>query len=194
MADTGLREKTRNNKNRKILQEIIFKYLEEFQGDSERAKNIREHVLQYADYLNIERYFERALAVVGKLKQLDRDGYDFSDRSDAKTVTLSLTQAGRKKDDSGFYTCISGLIGNVHKKVGALRIVAYNQEYDCLDYFYIPKKEIAGLVGNLRDKKIRIRFRKSKGDYNIEKFRVSSFEEMAKKRSKSSKSSKRFKA
>lgn len=162
----------RMTKNEIMLQEIVFRYHPRFK----KSKScIRRIGIECPAIFNIERLIEESMAFTGELLYVDEDGYDFlPDHSDSKTVTLRVLK------NNG--SC-RGTIGSVGAKVGALRVVAFNTMHNCLDFFYIPHRFIKEL--KFRHTKlsegIALYFGKN-GYYNLEEYRVDSFEELARAR------------
>ena len=158
-------------KNEIMLQEIVFRYHPRFK----KSKTLRKLGLENPNIFNVERLIEESIAFIGKLVYVDADGYDFlPDHSDSKTVTLTVLK--------NKVSC-RGTIGSVGAKVGALRVVAFNTMHNCLDFFYIPHRFIKEL--KFRHTKlsegIALYFGKN-GYYNLEEYRVDSFEELARAR------------
>lgn len=172
-----------------MFKEIILPYHSMFKGYSkEDQEKVLKGIRIYGCIYNAEGLVEQCMAIVGGYEHV-RGGYgfDFSDNSDAKTVTLSelkkriLTGTKREK----IYTSIHGYISNVGSKIGPLRVVVFNSAFNCLDYFYIPKSDVKGLtIDSSRKKsdKISIYYSRKDESYNLEDFRVANFEEVARKR------------
>jgi len=173
-----------------MFKEIILPHHTMFKGYSkEDQEKVLKDIRIYGCIYNAEGLVEQCMAIIGGYKHVRAGhGFDFSDKSDAKTITLSevtenriLTGTKREK----IYTTIFAYLKNVHTKIGPLRVVVFNAPCNCLDYFYIPKSDVKGLTTNASSVKksdqIRISYRKDES-YNIEKFRVANFEEVARKR------------
>ena len=133
--------------------------------------------------LNIERLVEKAIAKVGKLKWVGEDNkpWDFEDdKSDCKTSSIKLPNT------------IKGTITSTDSKEGALRCTVSNPfSPNEVDFFFIPIEDVRDLetkVGGKKNsagvaKKIDYTYNRQKNTYRpIEKFRVTSFEEMCNKR------------
>ena len=162
-------------KNEIMLQEIVFRYHPRFKKSKSGSAALRRIGIERPAIFNIERLIEESMAFTGELLYVDADGYDFlPDHSDSKTVTLTVLK--------NKVSC-RGTIGSVGAKVGALRVVAFNAMHNCLDFFYIPHEYIKKL--KFRHTKvsegIALYFGKN-GYYNLEEYRVDSFEELARAR------------
>lgn len=157
------------NKNYKLIEEIVNKYHPEFKNNTEYQK----FALEYHDILNVERLVEYTLAYVGNMEFVDEEGFDFLPcYSDSKTTTVN--QNSRKVE-----------IGSVENKIGALRITAYNPIKNAVDFFYVPKDNVPDVIRDCFGKhqfKKRIMFNWNEKDHynSFEKYRVSTFEELAK--------------
>lgn len=164
-----------------MSKEIILPYHPMFKGYSKKKQEkVLKDIEKYGCIYNAEELVEQCMAIVGGYEHV-RDGYgfDFSDNSDAKTVTLREAKRGNTGN-----TFIQGFINNVYTKIGSLRVVVFNSAFNCLDYFYIPESDVKWLTIDSSVKKfdrISIYYRKDES-YNIEKFRVANFEEVARKR------------
>lgn len=157
------------NKNYVLIRDIVNKYHPDFKDDPK----LQAITLKFHDVINVERLIEYTLAAVGEMEFVDEEGYDFLPcLSDSKTVSVSRTTR-------------RGFISSVENKVGALRITVYNPHMDRVDFFYIPKDYVAEVKKACFGKQMfkeRIMFSFSENDHynSFEKFRVSSFEELAK--------------
>lgn len=157
-------------KNYLFMRDIILRFHPDFEGTSyERNRDLKK-----AQHFNIPSLIEQSLAAVGGYDFIDAEGYDFSDYSDSKTVSINPT-TGR------------ATIGSVENKIGALRVIVYNPIKNGIDYFFVPADEVAYCKGpcyGKTDHKERIRFSYSKvaeDSYGwFEDYRVDSFEELAK--------------
>lgn len=94
-----------------------------------------EHIIGYLSaqgLLQRDRFFEVALAENsdGKYVMCSEDARDFTDGSDAKSVTVNY----RNKD--GRITP-NVIITNIRNKVGGLRVMAYDEINDTFRYYYI---------------------------------------------------------
>ena len=93
--------------------------------------------------LQRERFVEIAITRQNPNLKLDsKQHQDFNDKSDLKTVVEgdrnnTKTKVVNGKVKKGTWMS-SFAISNVHKKIGALRIVAYNKKLDKFHYFFIP--------------------------------------------------------
>lgn len=121
----------------------------------------------------VEKAFE--IASGGLYECINTDGYDFTDFSDAKTV--SITDQKRTVFE----------LTAVENKVGALRIVCYNECRDRLHYFYIPYNAWQEWVesdyrkSHPNGKRIRSYYSKGTDQYKrLDPFRYNTFEEIAK--------------
>jgi len=84
---------------------------------------------------------ELAMTKLGNFDGDSREGRDFSDGTDAKTVTSNARNNNKKL---GQWTN-SFEIRKVSTKTGDLRVVAYNKILDKFHYFYIPNHAFAHL-------------------------------------------------
>lgn len=97
-------------------------------------------IMDNAWCLSPEKIFERCLPALsgGAYEFIDADHYDYTDFSDAKTFCT------REEPSSGFNSFpfeISGLKG----KVGAIRAICANSQYDCVHFFFIPADKVKKL-------------------------------------------------
>lgn len=91
--------------------------------------------------LGYEDLCELAIASVNKnLTIIHGTGQDFNDTSDAKTA-VSQSRNNNKKIGSWYHSIA---ISGVKKKVGPLRVVAYNHILDDFHFFYIPRDKFRG--------------------------------------------------
>jgi hypothetical protein len=88
---------------------------------------------------------ELAMSNVGSFDGDSSWGRDFTDGSDAKTVTSNARNNDKKR---GSWTN-SFEIRNVATKTGDLRIMAYNKILDKFHYFYIPNEAFLHLKSTL---------------------------------------------
>ncbi len=81
---------------------------------------------------NIPRLVEKALEIAsdGLYECINTDGYDFTDKSEAKTLCV------KDLDIRPIFE-----LRGIKNKIGPLRIVCYNEIRERLDYFYIPYDE-----------------------------------------------------
>ena len=85
----------------------------------------------------VETLLEEAISKVGKIERCIKDGQDFKDKSDAKKVVVHThNQYGRQSR--------RGMVSNVAKKNGKLRVLMADNFTDELFYFVIPQKEFIG--------------------------------------------------
>ena len=113
------------SKNHVLMRDVICLYHPEFTASAD----LRSCGLKHPEMFNIERLMEESLAAVGPYTFVDQAGYDFSDFSDSKTVTVNHNSR---------YAEITG----VENKIGALRITAYNPFVQGVDFFYVPKSRM----------------------------------------------------
>lgn len=93
-----------------------------------------------------ETFAERAMVKAGENFSTDsRDGRDFCDGSDAKTVT---SNARCNNWNRGVWTN-SFEVRNIATKTGDLRVVAFNQILNRFHYFYIPNYAFCDLKSTL---------------------------------------------
>ena len=142
----------------------------------------RKWAMQNPDAFNVERMFEKTLAHLGNYKFTNDAHSDFSDKSDAKTasVTLKPAKACASQHD-GFITGIGHITGAL--KSGALRVAVYIAPKQEMRYYYLPKKFWSKL--NLTNKRgeLCIRFSYNSKTDSIAKFefcRVENIVELAK--------------
>jgi hypothetical protein len=158
------------SKQRTFLRDVIIPTLPELFPTEES----REYAMKNPHIYNVEHLVEICLAKVGGYEFVDEEGYDFTDYSDSKTTsinekTLVLT------------------IGSVENKIGSLRICAYNPIADRIDFFYMTQSqlratEVACWGKSSHKTRILARWNAGRDNYNsFEKFRVDSFETLAKK-------------
>lgn len=100
---------------------------------------LRKYFLENSDESNVERMFEKTLAHIGDYKFTNGDHCDFSDKSDAKTssVTLKPTKPGASTH-MGRITGIGHVSGSI--KSGAIRLAVYIAPKQKINYYYLPKK------------------------------------------------------
>jgi hypothetical protein len=164
------------SKNFVLMRDVICYYHPAFVG----SKALRKYGLAHSNIFDVERLIEECLAAVGGYTFVNEAGRDFNDRwnSDSKTTTLIIN--GKSK---------TAEISSVETKIGSLRVTIYNPFKDGLDFMYIPKagvdemKECCyGRKGTGKER-IRARWNERSDFYNsCERFRVGSFEELAKAR------------
>jgi hypothetical protein len=88
---------------------------------------------------------ELAMTKLGAFEGDSRNGRDFTDGTDAKTVTSTARNNDKRR---GAWTN-SFEISNVATKTGDLRVIAYNKILDKFHYFYIPNHAFAHLKSSL---------------------------------------------
>lgn len=159
-------------KNLAILNEVVIPNHPAFRDNPEMQKLARN----YPQMFNVELLTELTLAEVGSYDYVDQYGYDFSDYSDSKTVSISEYSSTAE-------------IGSVENKVGALRIVCWNANkpigQQC-DFFYLPHDNLLEHKVDCHGKnghKERLRFRYSSSyadNYcGFETYRLPSFKDLA---------------
>ena len=156
-------------KNEVLMRDVIIKYHPEFR----KSASLREQGMKHPDMFNIEYLVEQSLAAVGPYEFVDEAGYDFTDFSDSKTVTVNAKTGN---------TCIR----SVEAKIGALRIVAFNAITGETDYFFVPKNEVKKIKKPSSGKKSvgkeKIEFTYSTysvGYGKFDQYRVSTFKDLA---------------
>jgi hypothetical protein len=145
------------------MRDVICIYHPEFRANA----TLRKYGMKHPDIFDIAKLVEQSLSAVGPYAFVDEEGYDFSDYSDSKTV--SINARSRKAE-----------INSVETKIGALRITAYNPFKDSVDYFYVPKSRMTYVkmpCYGTNSHKERIVFSYCKGsDYGyMEEFRQQDF-------------------
>ena len=161
----------RHDKNLALLKQVIIPHHPMF---TNATKEFKEQVLQHPGMFNCEHGVEIAMAAASKglYEFVDGAGYDNSDSSDTKTVTVNWNT---KKAE----------VSSIENKIGALRIVIYDPSTNSLDYMFIPAKAVNYLASPCYGKnrhKLRLIMTYSSwtGHWNrFEEFRVDSFEELA---------------
>lgn len=120
----------RYHKHHALLRDVLIPYHPMFANNSANAKLS----LQDPELFNVEHGVEVAMAAAsdGLYTFIDGHGYDNSDMSDTKTVSVNN------------YTCKAELT-NVENKIGALRIVIYNPIMDATHFMYIPASHVRAL-------------------------------------------------
>lgn len=148
-------------------------------------------IMDNAWCLSPEKIFERCLPALsgGAYEFIDADHYDYTDFSDAKTFCTG------EEPSSGFSSFpfeISGLKG----KVGAIRAICANSQYDCVHFFFIPADKVKKLrtehkcndqyriLGNFNDgtndESGPIKYRGNWGYNRLDEFRVDTIFDLAK--------------
>jgi len=162
-------------KNETILKEIIFKHHPDFQ-DSRVLKK------QNPNHFNVEYLIEETLSIVGNYKHINAAHADFSDGSDSKTASISLTSNLNRQNL--FSGCIANVVSKAGvQKIGALRCIIYNPHYDRLMYYYLPKEFWKTILETGKANSDKIRFTYNIGTDTIAKFeqyRKPNFEALAK--------------
>lgn len=104
------------------------------------------------------------------LKNVDIDGMDFDDESDLKSCSLSYGPNG-----GGTYG-LTGSISSIATKVGALRVILWNEWLGRVEYYFIPADQISSIAS-----KKSIRMSASTGTGVVKKlqpFRCDTFDDM----------------
>jgi hypothetical protein len=111
---------------------------------AEETKVMRKLAAQ--GWLQRDRIVEDAMAQQSKglFEMASKEGMDFSDQSDAKSVVSNIRNNNQQRGDWTH----SYEVRNIGNKVGALRVIAYNKILDKFHYFYIPPDQYAHL-GNI---------------------------------------------
>lgn len=164
-----------------LMSEVVAKYLPEYRDCGEELRN---HILKRSAHYKVEHLVEEAMAYVGGYQFVNESHYDFSDKSDSKTCTISFTP---HKTNGNSYP---GVIGNIMSvagvaKEGAIRAIIYNPHTSGLVYAYLPKAEWdqPGIreYGKANAGRIRFTYNKSADTYSkIEPYIVPDFESLAK--------------
>lgn len=166
------------NKDSKLLKEIVFNYHPMFK----HSTTLQEAAIIDPSIFNVERLIEQSLAAEGGYNFVDEFGYDFDDEclSDSKTVTV-VNNGGRNQSKVI-------IIGNVHTKIGSLRVTIYNPYSNKIDYMYIPQRAVRILKENNGSQsreagpkeRIRATWNERYDHYNrLEEFRVPNFVALA---------------
>lgn len=143
----------------------------------------RKWAMQNPDEFNVERMFEKTLAHLGNYRFTNDAHSDFSDKSDAKTasVTLKSTKSCATSHD-GAITGIGHATGTL--KSGALRVAIYIAPKQEMRYYYLPKKFWTKLtLTGGRSGELRLKFTYNSKTDSIAKFefcRVENIVELAK--------------
>ena len=119
-------------KDQAFLREVLFEAL----PDIFHSEEIREKALADPKVYNIPYLVEIAMEHYGHYNYVDKEGYDFDDYSDCRTMSIACVNAnGRDR-----YSTQS----NVYTKVGALRICLFNPFKpigEQISFFFIPKSD-----------------------------------------------------
>jgi len=140
-----------------------------------KSQDLRDFGMKYPDIFNVEKLIEQCLAAVGPYDFVDAVGYDFTDFSDSKTTTVIPDGTSR-----------TAIISGVENKIGSLRVTIYNPFKECVDFMYIPRKQVQALrepchgrSGGSKEK-LRVRWNIHHDHYNsFDHFRVKTFEDLA---------------
>lgn len=120
---------------------------------------------------NIPRLVEKALEIAsdGLYECINTDGYDFTDKSEAKTLCVKDISAPKFE------------LRGISNKVGPLRIVCYNEIRERLHFFYIPYDEWQNLTRvHSSGPRIVSSYNKKTNRYSrLEKYRCMGFEDLA---------------
>ena len=153
------------------MRDVICKYHPRYLNN----KALQDDGMKNPEGHAVERLVEESLAAAsrGAYEFVDEVGYDFTDKSDSKTVTVRRIKGTDKTNMS---------VGKVENKIGALRTVIYNTITEQLDFMYMPFTEWQPLRSRALYPQERIvgSWSVTKQSYGrLEKYRVSSFEELA---------------
>jgi len=136
---------------------------------------IREMILEYNQELSAK-FWEKIIEKIGKIKYKDNHHMDFSDGSEAKTSSASLSR-GR----------VSGKITNVSNKTGYIRVACYNFWKKNIDYFLLPPKHKCKMLfseatGNRGS--IYFSYNRTLDTYsnNLDKYRVKNIKEVCRRK------------
>ena len=156
-------------KNEVLMRDVILKYHPKFR----KSASLREQGMNDPDIFNIEHLVEQSLAAVGPYEFVDESGYDFTDFSDSKTVTVNAKTGN---------TCIC----NVEAKIGHLRVVAFNPITGKTDYFFVPKNQVKKIKKpssgkkSVGKEKIEFTYSKFRDGYGkFDQYRVDTFKDLA---------------
>lgn len=120
-------------KNKAFLRDLV----EVLPFFTSMTKAQRQTAIENAEWYNVERMFEEALAELGGYARIDGAGYDFSDGSEAKTASVPL----RARTGNTHYSRISGVGSRAGVlKSGAIRLAVYIAPRDEVRYYYLPKR------------------------------------------------------
>ncbi len=166
-----------------LMREVICKYHPDFVASS----SLRKFGLKNPKNFNVPRLIEESMAATGKYKFIDAEHADFSDGTDCKTASISVSPTSPGKNTHrGEISNVSTAGGELKK--GGLRCIVYNPHKQLLRYYYLPK--------SFWETSIRIHPTSGIGKlvytYNITKdvicklvgFECKTFEELAKKKDK----------
>jgi hypothetical protein len=156
------------SKNLVLMRDVITRYHPEFV----QSRDLCSYGLKHSDIFNVERLVEECLAAVGGYQFVDQEGYDFSDFSDSKTVTVNAKS--RRAE-----------IHSVECKIGALRITTYNPHKNGVDFFFVPERDLSRVKSpcygkNSHGERIAFTWNNRFDHYNwFESYRLNSFAELA---------------
>ena len=129
-----------------ILRDIICEYHPDVAGNKQVITFLKKHV----NWLDIEGMVEETMAYVGGYKFVDEAHYDFSDGTDCKTASVQPSPKKRYGKETTAHLCEITGIGNVgdysQVKSGDLRVVVYNPHKQCLQYYFIPHKDMLRIM------------------------------------------------
>ena len=159
------------SKNLVLMRDVICVYHPKF-IENPLLRNIG---IADPNFFNVERLVEECLAAIGPYDFIDAAGYDYTDFSDSKTTTV--IPDGKSK---------SAVVNGVENKIGGLRITIYNPFKNCVDFMYIPHKQVQllkepcyGRSGGSKEK-LRIRWNQKNDHYNsFTRFQLKTFEDLA---------------
>ncbi len=153
-----------------FFEDVIFKHHPDFVNNATTQAMARRR----PEMFSVTMLIEETLAHIGGYTFVNAAGYDFSDFSDSKTVTIN-TNTQRAE------------IGGVETKIGALRITAYNPVVDKVHFFFVGKDNLDSVrqpCYGKQDYAQRVCFTYSKrycdsyGDFDL--YRKNSFVDLAK--------------
>jgi hypothetical protein len=124
----------------------------------------------FRGHFNIELLFEETLSHINpRLVRTSSPYMDYKDGTDAKCIGM-LLKYQRRPD--GIRKTIRGTVSNVSRKSKGIRLAVYNEFVKRIDYFLIPSKAIARLVGG--KKSIHFQYSHTKDRYTngMDEFRV----------------------
>ena len=129
-----------------ILRDVICEYHPDVAGNKQVITFLKKHV----NWLDIEGMVEETMAHVGGYKFVDEAHYDFSDGTDCKTASVQPSPRKRYGQETTAHLCEITGIGNVgdysQVKSGDLRVVVYNPHKQCLQYYFIPHKDMLRIM------------------------------------------------
>ena len=156
-----------------LMRDVICKYHPSFR----KSKDLQGYGMKHSEIFNVERLIEESLAAVGGYDFVDADGYDFNDKWNSDSKTVTVIPDGHSK---------TAVIGGIENKIGSLRVTIYNPFKESLDFMYIPRHSVQRLKepcygkGGVNKEKLRVRWNTANDHYNgFEDFRVKSFEALA---------------